>query len=480
MNVVRSTSAIMAGRVGILGLGLVALTVFTRVLPSGELGTFFLFQSLLGVLTIPADLGIRHAITKRVSEDTERDRYFTAGLVLKTVLLAGVAVGVVAFRGPINAYLGSEVALALVAAVILQEYGLYFMASLRGELRVGETALWELLKTVGWTVVGGAVVVAGVFTGALGLIVGLLVGLSALVLVGVLRTSLRLRRPSVTHFRSIFVFGSYAALGSVGGLVYNWADVLILGLFVSRSHVAAYEVAWRVAMNVTIVSASIRTVVYPQASNWHANGETDRIERMLPDLLLVSLAVSIPAFVGGALLGSEILAFVFTPEYAFASVAFVVLLFNMIDSSVSEIAGGGLLYAFDRPDLNLRATATASVLNVVLNVALIPTFGLVGAAVATTVASMVGTVMNLAYIRSFVALEAEWSKLGWVCLVSAVMGGAILAVRTVFTISGLGGLLAVVLFGVVVYFCLLMTVGSFRTLATTVLGHVLSNTRQAQ
>lgn len=464
MKLARSISLIFLSRVITIVLGLAGLTIFARIIPSSHLGTFFLFQSLLGLLTIPADLGVRTAITKRVSEGSDRDTYFTSGLVIKISLILVVSLFVFIFRDQINQYLGDEVALLLILAISLQELGLYFMAALKGELRIGETEVWQLLKTIGWTVIGGSVAYLGLLPDALSLILGLIAGMSLMTVLGMVRSSMRLRPPSLNHSISILKFGSFAALESVGAMVYNWTDVLVLGFFVSNSKVAAYEIAWRVAMNITLVSVAVRVVLFPQTSNWHANDQLERVEELLPDFITLSLLVSVPAVVGGALLSEEILHFVFNPEYTVASAALIVLLINMLDDSIVHIIGGGLLYAVDRPDLSLRATAVATVVNVILNVVLIVEYGLVGAAIATTVASLLGTFLNVRYVGRFFDVRPDWAKVIWIVTSSTFMGVTLYIVIPVIEIAGIRSLLGVILFGAVLYFGLILSVDGFRSM----------------
>jgi len=473
MNIVRSTSSIFFGRILTVVLGLLGLTVFTSIVPSSHLGTFFLFQSLLGVLSIPADFGIRTAITKRVSEGTKQDIYFTSGLLIKTSLLAVLSVGIILFRAPINQYVGGDVALLLVVAIWLQELGGYMMATLKGELRVGETAVWQLLKPVGWVGIGGLLVYLGTVSSKIALIVGLVVGMGLLTIVGIARLSVRVRRPSVPYLRSVVEFSSFAALGSVGGLVYNWADILILGVFVSKPRVAAYEVAWQVAMNATMISVAIRTVMFPQASEWYENDRLDKIEDVLPDLIVISLMAAIPAVVGGVLLREEILTYVFSPEYAVASIALAILLVNMLDSSVAQVLGGGILYALDRPDLSLRATTVSLVLNIALNLLLIPVFGLLGAAIATTAASGVGTTINIWYVSQYLTLRFNWYRIGWVVVASLIMGGVVYAIITVRGVPGPAALAVIVCLGVVVYGSVILSRSYYRELLRRIIAEVV-------
>lgn len=410
MDLRNSSFKLFLSRGATAGLLFVGITLFAQILEPSQLGSFFLFEALLGLLSIPADFGLRSAAEKRISEGRNADDVLTTVALLKLPPLLAVASGVIALEGPINQYVGLPVANLLVVALFLNEFGRLTLRVLAGELRVGETAALRFSRYFVWFV-AGVVFVVNDF-GALGLIYGLIIGLVVMLLGGVYKQSTSFGVPSPELASSVLSYSKFDFVSNVGGYFYSWIDLAIIGLFMGLSQVGAYEVAWRVAKLVTLLSGSIASAVFPQISQWSAKDETKHIESLLPKVISPALVVPIPAFFGMLLFSSEILTFVFGTEYAIAAMALVVLSGEKIFQSLHMIFGRALR-AIDRPDLAARAVAVTILINIVLNVVLIQKFGLIGAATATAFAFLVNMILHLQYLSNFLSIDINYREIGW-------------------------------------------------------------------
>lgn len=107
------------------------------------------------------------------------------------------------FSGPINGNIELDVTVLLLTAVVLNDLGSLIVNVLRGELRVGATAILGFSARFFWLVVGAAFVLAGF--GARGVMHGLLVEFAVQFLWGVYRCSTPLGQPSLEHAHSLFL-----------------------------------------------------------------------------------------------------------------------------------------------------------------------------------------------------------------------------------------------------------------------------------
>lgn len=137
-----------------------------------------------------------------------------AGLSLKAVLLLVVAVAVWLFQGRINEYLGADLALYLITAVVLYEVAYSMVHVLKGELRAGETTSLEVLEQATWLVVGVALVESGF--GVRGLVYALLIGYSLMALGGLYKQPLRVHWPSIPQIRSVADYAKYHSVDIAG------------------------------------------------------------------------------------------------------------------------------------------------------------------------------------------------------------------------------------------------------------------------
>jgi O-antigen/teichoic acid export membrane protein len=241
----------------------------------------------------------------------------------------------------------------------------------------------------------------------------------------------------------------------------------MIGVFLTQSHVAAYEVAWRVSGMVMLLSYSISITIFPQISEWDVNDQREKIARLIPKSVTGSLLLVFPAIVGAALLDTEILLYLFGEEYTIANLVLVVLLVSKVPDAVNAVLGRVLL-GMDRPDLLARAVGAFMVLNMVLNVVLIQYFGLIGAAVATGGSFLVNATLTAYYLRQLVPIRFDYPDLAVIAGAALAMGAVLYLSRQVIPVTSLVSLVLLVAGGGIVYFPLLLGSRDIRQRVLTV------------
>jgi O-antigen/teichoic acid export membrane protein len=448
MDLGRSTFRLFLSKGGNAILFFLGIAYFSRHLNPDEMGSFFLFLAVLGLASIPADFGIKGALEKRLSEGSHPEKTLSSALAFKAVALAVVLVALVAARGALDHYIGSSLAWLLVAALVVREFSFAYIAALRGRLRVGETAIIKFAVRLIWMGTGAALVSVGY--GPEGPVIGLMVGLATGLVWAYSRLDVGFTRPSLEHVRSLFTFSKYNAVTSIGGRFYQWVDIAIIGFLLTQHHVSAYEFSWQITLLVLMLSKSISLSIFPQISQWDAESETRSIEAIVSRAIGVVLFISVPAIVGVQIYGTDLLRFVFGPEYAFAGLVLVVLMVEKLIQSLNDIVEASVR-AIDRPDLAAKATVVSVGLNLVLNPVLIVSIGLVGAAIATAVTGFVNTALHYRYLSRFISIDVPLRLVGWYALASCVMGGLLLGVRYVVPVTDVLTLFAEIGLGILIY-----------------------------
>jgi len=469
MNFARSSVKLFLANVLSSGLQFIGIIFFARELGASQIGAFFLFQALLGMLAIPADFGLRGAVEKRISEGESPEVFLSSAILLKLIPITVIILVILILRPLINGYLGADFSIYLALAIALQEAAQLSIFVLRGELRVGETAILNVVQQAIW--VGGGAVLVGYEFGAEALIFSLLVGTAVMMIWGWSKSSISLGRPSVSHARSLVDYGRYNVVSSIGGYFYSWMDVAIIGLFLTQAHVGAYETAWRVTAVTMLFSRAIASTLFPQMSQWDAENAKQRIESAVQDTIGPSMLLVIPAFFGVLVFSHEILGLIFGPEFTIASVVLIILMGEKVLQSIHIILGR-TLQGINHPGLAAQATAASVLLNLVLNIVLIQLFGLVGAAVATTVSFAVNTILHGYYLSKFVTIELPYLEISWCILSSVVMASVLWVIQRVFSIDTIPRLLLPIAFGAIVYGILALL---FHPIRTKVFTHLRSS-----
>lgn len=428
MSFAKASTRLFAANIVTTLVSLGALSYFARRVGAEGIGVYVLFLALIGLLSMVADAGLGTATETRASEGKDSGTVFTTSALLSGAVAVVLSVGVFAFRETIAGFVGADVAVPLVVALILGQALKVVNSTLRGELRVAETAELSIARQVTWTSVGVAFVALG--AGVDGLIYGYLAGIVTPLVWGFHKLDTTPGRPTWAMARSLLGYAKFNLVPTLSSQLTSWTDVLLIGWFLTRADVGTYEMAAKVAAVTLILVRAVGASVLPQVAAWRAQGETDRIGDLVTAAMTPSFLLVIPAFAGILVLAPTILSVGFGPEYAGGALVLVVLVAGKLSSAVRLTTGRALL-GLDRPDLLARATTVQALLNVGLNVVFIWAFGLVGAAVATSAASAIGTVIVVRYLSAHVPIRFPTRELGWLTVSAAAMALVVWAVQAV-------------------------------------------------
>lgn len=464
MDVARSSLKIFLAENVSVVLSVFALTYYARELGAAQIGVFFLFQASLFILGRPADLGIRIAVQKRISEGTDPAADLSTAVILKSGLLLAVIAVLFTFRGYVNDYIGLELTGFLAVALVLQEMSALMKNALSGELRVGETAIIDLSYDV-VTYVGGIVLVFLGY-GVVGLVSSLIAGLAVRFVLAFRARDTGFGRPSVARMRSLVRYAKFTVIPGVGHQVHQWMDILILGVLATSDAVGVYEVAWRIGGPVLLAAQSIGVAIFPQFSSWESIGSTEAIENLFSRVLTPSMFLVFPAFFGTLVLSHEILTLVFGAEFGAAWLALIIIMAGKIPTGVRSLVGDAL-YGLNQPKYVTIATVVTIVVNIVSNVILISEFGIVGAALGTMLAITIGAVLRTYYLTRFMTIRVPYDELGWCMFAAAGMGVVLYGLKTVIPVDDLVSLVGFVGTGVVLYLAFVLLYPPLKKQITT-------------
>ena len=220
----------------------------------------------------------------------------------------------------------------------------------------------------------GVTAVAGIYLGGALLAVGL----------GVAVQSRAVAKPSPRVTPAIWPALMRAAvpLGIAGvfGTVLFRVDTVILAAFESTSVVGDYGAAYRLFEATLFVSWSIGGAVYPVLSRLDAS---EQLSDVYEQALKLSLAATLPLAVGAGVLAAPLIEILYGSDFEDAATALRLLSPSIALFAVVYVTGT-VLIARRRQRFLAVAYGVVTVLNIGLNLLLIPLLSLEGAALSTT------------------------------------------------------------------------------------------------
>lgn len=418
----------VAGKTGAKITGLVAFTIFIRYLGTNEFGKYILWQALLGFTVIFSDAGITNAITKRISEGM-RGEIIASGLTIKAGISLVLAVIILIGSKSINSYIGAELAVALIPAMLLHNILSVLTGVLRGEQRVSTA---ESVKVGG----GAIYICTGIITiltgyGVWGLIMAKLVSEAAQSAAMYYLLSTKISVPTVETMKSLLAFGKFDFVASgIGTAGYQWIDTLFIGAVVGSGAVAAYEAAWRVSLGVVVISQGTANVIFPIISELEESGNHTAIKEHFSQALAIGFLVVPPAAVGAWSVGNQILSLVFDiPSEYSVGIVLVILVFARGFDALNDISGRFLM-GLDKPKFIAVSVIVFLFMNVLLNYILVPSYGIFGAAIATSVAFASNALLNYMFLNRIIHVRFPWREFGIFTLSAGIMWFVLLQVQS--------------------------------------------------
>lgn len=407
-------------------LGFLATLTFARILGPDVIGYYTVILAVVGWLALGGDLGVSHAVSKRISEATESDRYFTAGLVTTGAFAAGIVLVALLLSDVINGYVGVEAAQYVVPLLLVGLLLSYTTQTLTGERKVHIAGLLAPVNLTFTSVVQIALVLLGF--GLTGMLAGYFAGNLLIALAGLWFISSGIRRPGIEHFESIYDFAKFSWLGSLKLQSFNEVDILVLGAFVSPSLVGIYAVAWSLSKFLTIFGGSVRKAVFPEISYADATDDPDRIAELTRDSLSFIGLIAIPGLFGGLVIGDRLLA-IYGQEFTQGTAVLgLLILATLIYSYQQQILA--IVKGIDRPDIAFRVNAIFLVSNLVLNILLVVWLGWVGAALATAISAAIGLVLAYRALNALVDFRTPVREPAYQFLSAGLMAAIVYAARS--------------------------------------------------
>jgi len=205
-------------------------------------------------------------------------------------------------------------------------------------------------------------------------------------------------------------FASPLALASVLQIALLWLDTILLAALASPAEAGVYKAASTYVVQGAFASQAIIFVIGPLISALFVAGNTRRARAVYATATVWLTAIAWPIYLSMAVFAPTLMK-AFGPEFTAGSTALVILALSMLVGaamgpvSVVLVMGG-------KSSWNLLNVAGALGINVLLNILLIPRFGMTGAAVAWGAAIAFNNLAPLLQVRSLLQLHPFSSGLG--------------------------------------------------------------------
>lgn len=438
-------------------------------------GVLFWAIGVLAVVQLVADLGLGKSAARYFAEYSERDpgqiRYLVRRVIAyKLVAVTLVSIVLLAAHEWIAVSLGDPAAAPFLAAgvlyIVANSFNVFSQIAFQGFNHLVYSAAVQALGGVSRLVFAVVFVLAGF--GALGAFFGYVIGYAIAAVFGLTVLYFRVysRYEDAPRFepglpRRLLEYSVPLTATRSANVLDKQIDIVLVGVFLNPAAVAFYTLAKQITSFVLAPADALGFTISPNFGEQKAAGELDRTRDIYESALSHVLLLYVPAAVGLAIVAEPFVRLIFGAEYVDAAPLLQLLCVFVVLQAITNLTSDGLDY-LGRARARAVAKGGTSIANFGLNLALIPTIGVIGAALATVLTHTVYVAVNLYIVHSELSLRLDvLARNGAVIgLITGVMAAAVLFATP--QITSLPVLLIVVGLGALTWAVLAVASGMVR------------------
>lgn len=438
----------------------ILLARYLGVAGYGELAFAIAF---VGFFTILGDFGLSVYTIKEVSANKDlAPEYMSSGLVLSVSLSILVAVLIVVAGSLLKLDGKLLTVICLIGlSYLLRNMGGFLSSFLRAYEKMSYLAVIEFIYKGALFVFCagclflkyGLVAIASGYLAAEGIYLFLMIS-----------TVFKFVKPqmpvAVPDYKNILLKILPYGLSALTVTVYFNADIVMLSFFKDKQAVGLYSVAYTLFMASGVFSSVYFGAVFPVLSRLFktsSNGLGKAYEKTFKFLLIAGLPISF----GGPVLAGKIMSTLYGPGFS-ASAAPYAILSSLTVLMYLNAFMGHFFAATDRARDSFKMLGISCLLNVVLNLLLIPRFSYLGSAVATVISELAFFSLSMNKLGDTAYCLVPWKLTGKLLVFCGLMAAVLLA------LPGLNLFLSVLL-GMLVYLICVLASGTLTAEDTALL-----------
>jgi O-antigen/teichoic acid export membrane protein len=453
--------------IGIIGIanilqafsGLILIPVITKILGVHDYGLYVQFYVTIALITGFTTLGLPYATVRFLAgvkdkEQIQDDVYSSIVLIFISSLI--VSFFLILFSSTIAEYLfgGSIIFVRILAIIIpIECIGGTLLNLFRVFQKIKKYTIFTIIKTYTELAVIVMIIFAGYGIIEVALSVLIIRFLLLIVLAVIITSGIGIRVPRFSRMIEYFKFSIPTIPANVAGWVTNSSDRYIIAIFLGVTFVGYYNPGYALGGLILMFMTPVDFVLVAVVAKYYEEQKIDVVRDIFKYAIKYFLLLAIPAFFGLSILSKPILTILSTPELAeqgYLVTPFIA--FSMVLTGLGGVAIGKSLYLAKKTHISMMNGLIVAGTNFGLNMLLIPTMGIIGAAIATMAAFLAGSVFGFYFAFKYFDFDIDWLSLAKILIASIIMSIIIINFHPVTIME----LLFTILVGLVTYVAIIV------------------------
>ncbi|ADI75107.1 multi antimicrobial extrusion protein MatE (plasmid) [Methanohalobium evestigatum Z-7303] len=462
---------LLAKRIGLVGLtnllvsfsGIILLPILTKNIPVQDYGIWAQIVITLGLVPEFVMLGLQRAMHRfvpsiKTKENLQELVYSFLIFVLFTSLTISILIYI--FSGIIaSALFDNQILIVKILSIIVLIESLnaflknYFRATqqvkIHSILQFTKTSL-KIFFVVLFVLNNG---------GIIGAISGLLISSSLVFFITILTViyQINIKIPSFINIKKYLKYGLPLIPGSLSKWIIDASDRYLIGFFLGTTFVGYYNPGYALGDILKIFFIPLNFMLPMVLSKHYDEHEIDEVKNLLSYTSKYFFAVTIPSVFGLSLLSKPILRILSTPDIA--SQAYIITPFvalSILLYGTFEIFKKVILLE-KKTKIDAKIWVIAAILNLVLNIILIPLIGIIAAALTTLLSFTISLV-----IVSYYSLKILKFNMNFKFILKSILASIIMSLLIfILNPSGILNLIFTICVCAISYFVILILLNGF-------------------
>jgi len=232
--------------------------------------------------------------------------------------------------------------------------------------------------------------------------------------------------------------------------VNNFVDRYCILHILNINQVSVYAVSYSLAALIGLFNSILGFTLYPHMAHLWNEGNKGGAAEILSKAMAYYLFFTIPAIAIVTILSTPIITIVSTAEYISSWQVVFWLGVGIGIFGFYELNVLSILLA-NKTLLNLKISAAALIVNIILNIIMIPKIGILGAAIATCMSNSVLAFWTILMGRKYLPYLFPWRALAKIGFSTVVIALFLLTVRRYFEIDNIYMLASAIISAAIIY-----------------------------
>jgi len=196
------------------------------------------------------------------------------------------------------------------------------------------------------------------------------------------------------------------ALSSVILIIYYRIDVVMLSMMKGDASVGLYSAAYKLSEPLSLIPSALVVSLFPIMSASFKSSREKLIKTYRLGIKYI-LIIMLPIAMGTTLLADKIIFWIYGMEFSGSVTALQILIWALVFTSINPILTR-LLTSIGEQKLNTISHTLCAIVNVTLNLILIPTLSYNGAAIATIITNIIFSMLSFYFISKHMRIHPPY------------------------------------------------------------------------